>query len=304
MKRLVILALGMGLLVTACAGHGAVSLGKAPSPAGSHSPAPKPSKAHQSPSPTPVGTQTPTPPPSPRGTVTYQLWFAMGEKLFETKRTEPATLGVGTAAMKALLQGPTAPERAAGVATIIPSGTALGGLSISNGLGTVDLTTVYASGGGSLSEQFRLAQVVYTLTQFSTVKGVNFALDGKPVKTFSGEGIILDHPQTRSDYADLAPAITVDSPTIGQAVSSPVTVSGTANVFEATVSVWILDEHGARIAETFTNATCGTGCRGTYSVSVSYHVTHDQPGTIEVFEASAQDGSPTNVVKIPVTLRA
>ncbi|HCP61978.1 MAG TPA: hypothetical protein DIU14_05835, partial [Actinobacteria bacterium] len=157
MKRLVILALGMGLLVTACAGHGAVSLGKAPSPAGSHSPAPKPSKAHQSPSPTPVGTQTPTPPPSPRGTVTYQLWFAMGEKLFETKRTEPATLGVGTAAMKALLQGPTAAERAAGVATIIPSGTALGGLSISNGLGTVDLTTVYASGGGSLSEQFRLA---------------------------------------------------------------------------------------------------------------------------------------------------
>jgi len=186
MKRLVILALGMGLLVTACAGHGAVSLGKVPSPAGSHSPAPKPSKSHPSPSPTPVGTQTPTPPPSPRGTVTYQLWFAMGEKLFETKRTEPATLGVGTAAMKALLQGPTAAERAAGVATIIPSGTALNGLSISNGVATVDLTTVYASGGGSLSEQFRLAQVVYTLTQFSTVKGVNFRLDGKPVKVFSG----------------------------------------------------------------------------------------------------------------------
>jgi hypothetical protein len=302
MKRLVILASGVWLLGTACAGHGAVSLGKVPSPAASHSPAPHASKSH--PSPTPTGAPTTSPSPSPRGTVTYQLWFAMGEKLFETKRTEPATLGVGTAAMKALLQGPTSVERADGVTTIIPSGTALNGLTISNGLATIDLTAVYASGGGSLSERFRLAQVVDTLTQFPTVKGVNFRLDGTPVTSFSSEGIVLDHPQTRADYRDLMPAITVDSPIVGQRMSSPVTVSGTANVFEATVSVWVLDANGARIAETFTNATCGTGCRGTYSVSVTYHVTHEQPGTVEVFEASAKDGSPTNVVKIPVMLSA
>src|SRR5207247_224477 len=112
-----------------------------------------------------------------------------------------------------------------------------------------------------------------------------------------GEGIVLDHAQTRADYEDTLPAITVETPVIGQRVSSPVTVSGTANVFEATVSIWILDENGRKVADTTTTASCGTGCRGDYSKAVAYHVDHQQSGTVEVFEASAKDGSPTNMVK-------
>ncbi|HEX9411434.1 MAG TPA: Gmad2 immunoglobulin-like domain-containing protein, partial [Actinomycetota bacterium] len=49
-------------------------------------------------------------------------------------------------------------------------------------------------------------------------------------------------------------------------------------------------------------ATCGTGCRGDYSVSVPYSVDHEQRGTVEVYESSAKDGSAVNVVDIPVTL--
>jgi hypothetical protein len=79
-------------------------------------------------------------------------------------------------------------------------------------------------------------------------------------------------------------------------------VSGTANVFEATVSLRILNARGKEIARTFTTATCGTGCRGDYSVSVSYRVDREQAGVIEVFESSAEDGRPINVVRIPVTL--
>jgi spore germination protein GerM len=52
----------------------------------------------------------------------------------------------------------------------------------------------------------RLAQVVYTLMQFPSVKAVNFSLDGKPVTVFGSEGIVLDHPQERSDYEDVAPS--------------------------------------------------------------------------------------------------
>ena len=100
----------------------------------------------------------------------------------------------------------------------------------------------------------------------------------------------------------MLPAILVESPIIGARVSSPVTVSGTANVFEATVSLRILDENGNEIARTFTTATCGTGCRGDYSVSIPFNVDRQQRGTIEVFESSAKDGSPINLVRIPVTL--
>ena len=40
----------------------------------------------------------------------------------------------------------------------------------------------------------RLAQVVFTATQFSEVDSVLFKIDGEVVEVFSGEGIILDGP--------------------------------------------------------------------------------------------------------------
>ncbi len=129
-------------------------------------------------------------------------------------------------------------------------------------------------------------------------------LDGQPVEVFSGEGIVLDRPMTRQAYQDLLPPILVESPLIGEEVSSPVTVAGTADVFEATVSISILGADGREIGRTFTQATCGTGCRGTYSKAVQFVVAETQPGTIRVFEVSAKDGKPIHVVDIPVVLTA
>jgi hypothetical protein len=96
--------------------------------------------------------------------------------------------------------------------------------------------------------------------------------------------------------------IEVTEPTEGATVTSPVTIAGTADVFEGTVSIRIVDEMGNVIAETFTTATCGSGCRGDYSERVKFAVDAAQPGTIEVFESSAEDGSMVNVVSIAVTL--
>jgi len=258
-------------------------------------------------SPTATGSATasPTSSPSPGApAVTYQVWFAHGESLFVTERTQPFTPRVGTAAVTALLAGPSAQERAAGVLTAVPEGTRLLGLSIGGGIATADLSSAYASGGGSLSMFMRLAQLTYTLTQFPTVHGVNLELDGKPVTVFSGEGIILDRPMTRPSYIDLLPPILVESPVIGEVVSGPITVAGTADVFEATVSITVLDAAGRPIVDTYAMATCGTGCRGTYSKAVGYHVDHDQPGTVRVYEVSAKDGTPINEIDIPVTLTA
>jgi N-acetylneuraminic acid mutarotase len=135
--------------------------------------------------------------------VSFDVWFARGEQLVSEPRMHAATPRVATAALDALLAGPTPAERAAGDTTAIPTGTRLLAVSVKNRVATVDLTSDYESGGGSLSMQVRLAQVVYTLTQFSTVKTVRFALDGTPVNVFSSEGIVLDHPVGRSDYANL-----------------------------------------------------------------------------------------------------
>lgn len=96
--------------------------------------------------------------------------------------------------------------------------------------------------------------------------------------------------------------ITVTEPCTGAVVSSPVTIAGEANVFEATVSFRVLDENGTEVATGFATAECGTGCWGAYRGELKFSVDHEQPGTIEVFESSAKDGSDVNKISIPVTL--
>ena len=46
---------------------------------------------------------------------------------------------------------------------------------------------------------------------------------------------------------------------------------------------------GDVLVETFTTATCGTGCRGTYRIAVPYEVDHEQEGTIVVHDRSGED---------------
>ena len=153
--------------------------------------------------------------------MTVNVYYSRDEMICAAARVIPKTQQVGAAAMKALLEGPTDVEEEAGMVTNIPAGTTFLGLAIDDGVATVDLSKEYASGGGSLSMMMRLAEVVFTLTQFPTVEGVNFKLDGEPIDVLGGEGLILDHPMSRADYEDLSPAILVESPTVGNTVEQP-----------------------------------------------------------------------------------
>ena len=244
-----------------------------------------------------------TPPPAPAETTTVQTWFIRGETLWYATTRVDRQPGIGSAAVRALLAGPSAELRAAGVGSVVPAGTQLLGLDIGDGIATVDLSSEYASGGGSLSEQMRLAQLVYTLTQFPTVKGVRLKLDGKDTTVFSGEGIVLPDPMRRSSFADLLPPILVESPGIGETVSGPLVVKGTANVFEANVGIEVRTESGKVLARTFTTATCGTGCRGRYQKTIDITVSRRTQVTLIVHDDDAAGtGTPPHQVVIPLTL--
>jgi Immunoglobulin-like domain of bacterial spore germination/Sporulation and spore germination len=303
MKRLPIMIICVGLLTTACGTDAAGGPGPVPAGTGGQSSS---ATSGRHGTPLPGGQQRPTPGgPAPAQTaqdqIGLQVWFTQHGKLFVTGRSVPATQAVGRAAVDRLLAGPSAAESAAVLRSQIPAGTALLGLSIRAGVATANLSDAFESGAGPSTMPVRIAQLVYTLTQFSTVTGVRFQIDGRGATVIGG--VPVQEPQTRAMYGGYLPAITVQSPVIGQQVTSPVTVSGSADVFEATVSVRILDSAGHEIARTFTAASCGTGCRGGYSVTVPYSVTRAGHGTIEVFESSAKDGAPVNVEQIPVTLR-
>jgi germination protein M len=235
-------------------------------------------------------------------TMKVRVYYSQNEKICALARVVPKSDAVGATAMKALLEGPTTQEKAAEIVSNIPDGTAFLGLEIKDGIATVDLSKEYASGGGSLSMAMRLAEVVFTLTQFPTVEGVNFRLDGQAIDVFGGEGIILDHPVDRSDYEELSPAILVESPTFGETISSPVRVTGTANVFEAVFQLNITDWDGLIVADKTVTATSGTGTRGTFDITVPFEVSRAGLGSIITFVYSAKDGSQENVIEIPLQI--
>lgn len=137
---------------------------------------------------------------SARG-VQVSVHFLRGERLVPVRRTVVFP-GLIRGAVLQLLAGPTATERRAGLSSTVPAGTRLNGVSLHGGVATVDLSQRFESGGGSLSMRARLAQLTSTVTQFPTVHAVRLRLDGKPVRVFGGEGLILDHPLTRADFRD------------------------------------------------------------------------------------------------------
>lgn len=303
MKRLPTMIIGVSLLAAACGTQSSGALGPAPTATARPSSFVPPATGGPASTAAPPSGQQPTataaPTPGPAREIGVQVWFTRNGKLFATERMIAVTVSVGRAALDRLLSGPSAAESAAGLRSQVPAGTTLLGLRIASGTATVDLNPSFASASPS-AMPLRIAQVVYTLAQFPAVTGVRFQINGQGVTVIGG--VPVQSPQTPAMYSSYLPAITVQSPVIGEQVTSPVTVSGTADVFEAVVSLRILDSAGTEIARTFTTASCGTGCRGDYSATVSYLVPRTEPGTIEVFESSAKNGLPVNIQLIPVTL--
>jgi hypothetical protein len=305
MKRLTLIPLTLAAAfvlasgLVACGGDDATSVGEVPAGTSPGSTETEPSGTDEEPGET---GEEPSEEPEPADEVRYRVWFVRGEALHPVNRTHEATRAVGAASLTDLLAGPSEAERSDGISTAVPEGTRLLGLVVSDGIATVDLSSEFESGGGSLSMMARLGQVACTLDQFPTVKGVDFELDGEPVDVFSGEGIVLDEPVTCADYEDLLPVIVVESPAPGQEIESGFKVTGSANVFEANVLYELVGGDHV-FDEGFTTATCGTGCRGDFSFRLRFDVDRPLDATLVVFDSDAAGiGQPPHEVRIPVTL--
>jgi hypothetical protein len=219
---------------------------------------------------TTTGASTTTP-----ADVAIRVYLVRDGRVAPVRRLVPATRAVGQAAVDALTQGPTASERAGGLSTALgllrPSG-----LTISDGEADLgDLTHV---------SQLAEGQIVYTLTQFPTVRKVRIGDD------------VLD----RSDLEAVTPVILVESPLPGDAVASPIRVRGTSNTFEATMRVEARRGTEVLAAETVT-ASSGSGQRGTFDATLDVAAAPG-PITLVAFEPSAEDGRPLHTVRIPLTL--
>ena len=147
----------------------------------------------------------------------------------------------------------------------------------------------------ALPMQLRVAEVVFTLTQFDDVHQVTVTLEGKPV-----EGAVNLKP---ADVEVVIPRILVESPVPGESVTSPLKVSGTANVFEGTVSYSVNAPDSAELDDGFTTAMGQEwGHRGNFTSTSTYTTQQHGLGRVVLWEVSMKDGSHMNIYEVSVNI--
>jgi germination protein M len=222
-------------------------------------------------------TATPTSSVPEEAPAVVTLYFLRNGKVAPVQRGIVTGPAIGTATVRELLKGPSADDE--GFKTAIPAGAELESLAIDNGVASLDLSR-------PLPSATALAQVVYTLTQFPTVKRVEVGGKASGRKAFEAQ----------------TPAILIETPLPNETVHSGFEVRGTANTFEATFNYELKDAAGNVIAKNFVTATSGSGTRGSFRFTVPYKISKPQQGTLVAFEVSAADGSRTHTVAVPLRL--
>lgn len=97
------------------------------------------------------------------------------------------------------------------------------------------------------------------------------------------------------------PNIVVRSPEPGQVVRSPLVVTGLARVFEGQFNATIYGEIGGVIALAPAQAEEGQEL-SPFEAELTFAVGREQPACLWVFDSSPEDGSPIDVVQVPISL--
>lgn len=160
-------------------------------------------------------------------------------------------------------------------------------LEISGSLATVDLELGVLNVGAE-GEARAIDQVLWTLNGIvPEVQAVQFLVEGKPVESLAG------HMDTtvaipKGEEFDVLSSVQISSLVDGASVTSPVTISGEACVFEANVA-WTLLSGEKVVAEGSTLAKEACPTRSGWSVDLG----ELEPGKYKfiAYEISAKDGS-------------
>jgi germination protein M len=188
MRRLVGLC-SMAAILAGCGGTTAPTaslVGSAPAssaPASAARPAPAPSSAK---------------PAASAARVPVQVFFTAGGKLVP-EQNQVAAESPAKEAMQLLIKGPKDPKHF----SEIPKSTQLLDMNIKDGTARASFDRAFFAPGGAAATELRLAQVVYTLTQFPTVTAVQFLQEGQAPPVI-GEGMNVSRPLSRDNFSRLA----------------------------------------------------------------------------------------------------
>lgn len=116
-------------------------------------------------------------------------------------RALPASSSPMSDALRALFASPSIDERKQGIRTLIPPETKLRSAQVKDGIAFINVSEEFQFNqygiDGSLAQ---LAQVVFTATEFSTVKSVQFLIEGQKKDYLGAEGIWIGSPLSRTSF--------------------------------------------------------------------------------------------------------
>ena len=119
--------------------------------------------------------------PAVAATKKAKVFFTRDERLQTVQRPVPEGATPVDAAVRALLVGPNANERADGIGTAIPRGVQVQEIVVSHGIAFIRLPETFAGGGTGDQIDLRLAQLAYTVTSAADVGAVRILLADEPV---------------------------------------------------------------------------------------------------------------------------
>ncbi len=274
-------------------------------------------------------TPRPTRPPGERAAVSlYFVSLAPGRLGPQIRpyggvvTVDPTDRRVAAAALELLLVGPDDDTLDGGSVTAIPPGVTV----ISADLGDDGTVRVELSGevlrdevdpaladrlstpaagqndpDADRARRLALAQIVFTLTQFETISGVDLTIDGEPVAFVDFLGNPIDGPATRAAFEDVTPLILIEQPLPLETVPAAFTVSGSANTFEASLFLRLTTGDGETLLDEPVQATSGSGTRGTFAADLAIPGgTASGAMTLLGYERSARDGSEVSLFEVPL----
>jgi spore germination protein GerM len=171
-----------------------------------------------------------------------------------------------------------------------------------------DMNEAFLDGaGGALGDFTMLNQLIYTLTQSDPEQRVLFTVGNQPVVVFGSEGLVLTDPVGRDDFIHELNIIILTQPvlltdeSVDDDPQGGYAVVGRSNVFEAAMTVQVVNASTGEVTyEQPVMATSGSGTWGDFAVDIDAELIEPGVSSIRVFWYGAEDGTPSNVVTIPV----
>lgn len=231
----------------------------------------------------PAASPTPTPTEEPGAEADVAVYYLVdsraGLRLARELRTVTAedASDVAVPAVEAMIAGPQDPDYSS---AWVPATHVLG-VEVADGVAVVDLSAEARTASiGSEGAALMIQQLVWTVTEAigDPAAGVLLTVEGAPAGDLWGV-VRWDEPVVRQDPLDVRHFVQIDEPREGATATSPLTVTGDAAVFEATLLWAVRGADGTTVAEGFTNTAEGQTFApyafelelppGTYTVEIS-----------------------------------